>query len=209
MIKIFTPRPLPSRKALLKRVFDVFFSLLVVVLVLSWLVPVLGLLLKFESRGPVFFKQLRTGKNGKPFYCLKFRSMRLSADAHSRQASRGDSRITRIGAFIRKTSIDELPQFINVLRGDMSVVGPRPHMLQHTEDYARRIANFMDRHAVTPGITGWAQIKGYRGETRELDAMANRVEADIWYLRNASFLLDLRIVGLTVWQVLRGNENAF
>jgi lipopolysaccharide/colanic/teichoic acid biosynthesis glycosyltransferase len=209
MIRTFTPRPLPSRKAMLKRAFDLLFSFLVVVLLLSWLVPVLGLLLKLESRGPVFFKQLRTGKNGKPFYCLKFRSMRLNSDADSRQASRGDSRITRLGAFIRKTSIDELPQFINVLRGDMSVVGPRPHMLQHTEDYARRIANFMDRHAVTPGITGWAQIKGYRGETRELQAMEQRVQADIWYLRNSSLLLDVRIVGLTILQAVRGDENAF
>ncbi|MBC6607117.1 sugar transferase [Hymenobacter sp. BT188] len=211
MYRIFTPRPLSpqQRYALLKRVFDLTFSLLVVVLVLSWLVPVLGLLLKLESRGPVFFKQLRTGKNGKPFYCLKFRSMRLSSDADSRQASRGDNRITRIGAFIRKTSIDELPQFINVLRGDMSVVGPRPHMLQHTHEYAQRIAGFMDRHAVTPGITGWAQVKGYRGETRELQAMEKRVQADIWYLRNSSFQLDVQIVGLTIVQALRGHENAF
>ena len=156
MPRIFTPRPLsPAQQYLvLKRVFDVCFSLLVVVLVLSWLVPVLGLLLKLESLGPVFFKQLRTGKHGKPFYCLKFRSMRLSSEADSRQASRGDSRITRLGAFLRQTSLDELPQFINVLRGDMSVVGPRPHMLLHTHEYAQRIANFMDRHAVTPGITG-------------------------------------------------------
>lgn len=211
MLQTFTLRPLNSqqRYALLKRSFDLLFSLLVVVLLLSWLVPVLGMLIKLESRGPVFFKQLRTGKNGKPFYCLKFRSMRLSADADRLQASRGDRRITRLGAFIRKTSIDELPQFINVLRGDMSVVGPRPHMLQHTEDYARRIVGFMERHAVTPGITGWAQVKGYRGETRELRAMEKRVQADIWYLRNGSFRLDLLIVGLTIVQTLRGNENAY
>ncbi|SMB89268.1 sugar transferase [Hymenobacter roseosalivarius DSM 11622] len=194
---------------MLKRSFDLCFSLLVVVLVLSWLAPLLGLLIKFESRGPVFFKQLRTGKHGKPFYCLKFRSMYLSAEADRKQASRGDSRITRIGAFIRKTSIDELPQFINVLRGDMSVVGPRPHMLQHTLDYTQCITNFMERHAVTPGITGWAQIKGYRDETRELQAMEHRVQADIWYLRNWSFFLDVRIVALTILQAIRGDENAF
>lgn len=211
MTRLFTPRPLSAQQQyfLLKRLFDFSFSLLVTVLLLSWLVPLLGILIKIESRGPVFFKQLRTGKGGKPFYCLKFRSMRLSSDADSRQASRGDSRITRMGAFIRKTSIDELPQFLNVLRGDMSVVGPRPHMLQHTEDYARRITGFMERHAVTPGITGWAQVKGYRGETRELSAMENRVQADIWYLRNSSFRLDLRIVGLTILQSVRGHENAF
>ncbi|MGY2134561.1 sugar transferase [Hymenobacter sp. HD11105] len=211
MIRLFTPRPLSTAQQyiLLKRTFDLVFSFLVVVLLLSWLVPVLGLLLKLESRGPVFFKQLRTGKDGKPFYCLKFRSMRLNRDADARQASRGDNRITRIGAFIRKTSIDELPQFINVLRGDMSVVGPRPHMLQHTADYAQRISNFMERHTVTPGITGWAQIKGYRGETRELQAMEQRVQADIWYMRNSSLLLDVRIVGLTILQTLRGHKNAF
>jgi lipopolysaccharide/colanic/teichoic acid biosynthesis glycosyltransferase len=210
LVRSFTPRPLSpqQRYALLKRTFDLCFSFLVVVLLLSWLVPVLGLLLKLESRGPVFFKQLRTGKNGQPFYCLKFRSMRLNAEADARQACRGDSRITRIGAFIRKTSIDELPQFINVLRGDMSVVGPRPHMLQHTQDYAQRIANFMERHTVTPGITGWAQIKGYRGETRELQAMEQRVEADIWYLTHSSLRLDVQIVGLTVLQAIRGHQNA-
>jgi exopolysaccharide biosynthesis polyprenyl glycosylphosphotransferase len=211
MSRPFTPRSLSpqQRYALLKRAFDLSFSLLVVVLILSWLAPLLGLLLKLESRGPVFFKQLRTGKHGKPFYCLKFRSMRLNAEADTRQASRGDNRITRIGAFIRQTSIDELPQFINVLRGDMSVVGPRPHMLQHTEDYAQRITHFMERHAVTPGITGWAQVKGYRGETRELQAMEQRVQADIWYLRHSSFWLDVRIVGLTIVQTVRVHDKAY
>ncbi|MBC6608756.1 sugar transferase [Hymenobacter sp. BT188] len=210
MPRIFPPRPLSpeQRYALLKRGFDFSFSLLVVVLILSWLAPLLGLLLKLESRGPVFFKQLRTGKHCQPFYCLKFRSMRLNSEADARQASRGDSRITRLGAFIRQTSLDELPQFINVLRGDMSVVGPRPHMLLHTQDYAQRIAGFMERHAVTPGITGWAQVKGYHGETRKLQAMENRVQADLWYIKRGSLALDVRIVGLTVVQALRGHQNA-
>ncbi|MBC6606476.1 sugar transferase [Hymenobacter sp. BT188] len=192
-----------------KRIFDFLFALVVTAFVLSWIIPLLALLIKLESRGPVFFKQLRTGKNGKPFYCLKLRSMRLSNDADSRQASRGDSRITRIGAFIRKTSIDELPQFINVLRGDMSVVGPRPHMLLHTDNYAQVIEHFMVRHTVTPGITGWAQVKGYRGETKEVQAMANRVEADLWYIQNWSLFLDIQIVSLTIYQALIGSENAF
>ncbi|MBC8081772.1 MAG: exopolysaccharide biosynthesis polyprenyl glycosylphosphotransferase [Hymenobacter sp.] len=195
--------------AVMKRAFDLFFASLVTVLLLSWLVPLIALLIKLDSRGPVFFKQLRTGKDGKPFYCLKFRSMRTSADADSRQASRGDSRITKLGAFMRKTSIDELPQFFNVLKGEMSVVGPRPHMLRHTEDYAKVIENFMERHLVTPGITGWAQVEGHRGETKETAAMEKRVNADIFYIRNWSFLLDLKIVLLTIRQAIRGNENAF
>lgn len=193
----------------LKRVFDICFSVLVIVLVLSWVVPLVGLLIKLESRGPVFFRQLRSGKGNKPFYCLKFRSMAVNADADARQASRHDCRITKVGAFIRKTSIDELPQFINVLLGEMSVVGPRPHMLKHTEDYSLLINNFMVRHFLTPGITGWAQVKGLRGETRETQAMCKRVEADLWYLENWSILLDMKIVLLTIWQVIRGNENAY
>jgi exopolysaccharide biosynthesis polyprenyl glycosylphosphotransferase len=192
-----------------KRIFDILFAGLLTVFLLSWLVPLIALCIKLDSRGPVFFRQLRTGKHGKPFYCLKFRSMRTSADADRTQASRHDSRITRIGAFLRKTSLDELPQFFNVLKGEMSVVGPRPHMLRHTEDYARIIDNFMDRHLIMPGITGLAQISGYRGETKEVRAMANRVRADIQYLRNWSFLLDIKIVLLTVWQVVKPDEHTF
>ncbi|WP_022821873.1 exopolysaccharide biosynthesis polyprenyl glycosylphosphotransferase [Hymenobacter norwichensis] len=192
-----------------KRIFDILFAGLVAVFLLSWLVPLIALCIKLDSRGPVFFRQLRTGKHGKPFYCLKFRSMRTSADADRKQASKHDSRITPIGAFLRKTSLDELPQFFNVLKGEMSVVGPRPHMLRHTEDYARIIDNFMDRHLIMPGITGLAQISGYRGETKEVRAMANRVRADIQYLRNWSFFLDLKIVMLTVLQVFKPDEHTF
>ena len=192
-----------------KRAFDMVFATLVTLLLLSWLVPFIALLIKLESKGPVFFKQLRTGKDGSPFYCLKFRSMHTSKDADFKQASKGDSRITRIGAFLRKTSIDELPQFINVLKGEMSVVGPRPHMLRHTEDYSKTIHNFMDRHTVMPGITGLAQVAGHRGETKEVEAMVKRVNADIHYVRNWSFLLDMKIVLLTVIKALKGSENAF
>lgn len=190
-----------------KRAFDIVFSTLVVVLLLSWFIPLIALIIKLESKGPTFFKQLRTGKNGKPFYCLKFRSMTVNANADLQQASKGDSRITKVGRFLRETSLDELPQFINVLNGEMSVVGPRPHMLRHTQDYSQSIHNFMDRHSIMPGITGLAQVCGYRGETRELESMAKRVNADIQYIYHWSFLLDLKIVLLTIWQIVRNNHD--
>lgn len=192
-----------------KQVFDFVFAALVLVFLLSWLVPLIALLIKMESNGPVFFKQLRTGKHGKSFYCLKFRSMTVNNDADTKQACKDDCRVTKLGAFLRKNSLDELPQFINVLKGEMSVVGPRPHMVRHTEDYSKTIHNFMDRHLIMPGITGLAQVSGYRGETRELSAMANRVKADIHYLYNWSFGLDIKIVLLTVVQIIKRNENAF
>jgi putative colanic acid biosysnthesis UDP-glucose lipid carrier transferase len=193
----------------IKRIFDILFSAFVILLVLSWLIPVLGLIIKLDSKGPVFFKQLRPGKNHKPFYCLKFRSMVLNGESDTLQACKNDCRITRVGRFIRKTSIDELPQFINVLLGDMSVVGPRPNMFVQTHDYAHVINNYMVRHFLTPGITGWAQVNGFRGETREPGAMLNRVQADLWYLENWSILLDLKIIFLTIWQVMKDNDHAF
>lgn len=192
-----------------KRAFDIVFALVVACCVLIWLIPLLAVLIKLESKGPIFFKQLRTGKDGIPFYCFKFRSMYVNTDANHKQASRGDSRITKIGAFLRKTSLDELPQFINVLLGDMSVVGPRPHMLQHTESYSRIITNYMLRHTMRPGITGLAQVAGHRGETKDVTAMVNRVNADIQYLQNWSLAMDIKIVGLTAYQMVKGNENAF
>ena len=200
---------LALKHSLLKPAFDFAFALCVACLILSWLLPLIALFIKLESKGPAIFKQLRTGKDGKPFYCLKFRSMHLNAAANTKQASRHDSRITVIGAFLRKTSLDELPQFINVLRGEMSVVGPRPHMLHHTEQYAPIIHHYMARHQVLPGITGLAQVAGHRGETRELEKMAQRVNADLYYLRNWSFQLDLKIVCLTVVQAVKGSEKAF
>jgi putative colanic acid biosynthesis UDP-glucose lipid carrier transferase len=209
---VLSPRmePLENKaNEVVKRVFDVVFSSLVIALLLSWLVPLIALIIKLDSKGPVFFRQQRSGKGNKPFYCYKFRSMKVNNESDNRQASKGDDRITRVGAILRKTSLDELPQFLNVLMGDMSVVGPRPHMLKHTEDYSLQINNFMVRHFLTPGITGWAQVKGYRGETKETGAMAKRVEADLWYLENWSFFLDVKIIFLTVWQAIRGNENAF
>lgn len=192
-----------------KRLFDIVVSFLIIVFILSWLIPLMALLIKLESRGPVFFVQKRSGKEGKPFDCYKFRSMRVNADSHLKQATKNDSRITRLGNFMRKTSIDELPQFFNVLKSDMSIVGPRPHMLKHTEDYSKLINQFMIRHFVKPGITGWAQVHGYRGETKTTEDMANRVKYDIWYLENWSLLLDTRIVFLTAFNAVRGEKNAY
>ncbi|KAA2572804.1 exopolysaccharide biosynthesis protein [Alistipes onderdonkii] len=164
---------------------------------------------KLTSRGPVLFLQERSGENGQTFRCIKFRSMRVNADADRVQATRDDPRKTRFGDFLRRSSIDELPQFINVLKGDMSIVGPRPHMLQHTEQYSKLINKYMVRHLIKPGITGWAQVTGYRGETHSLSQMEGRVRRDIWYLENWSLLLDIRIIFMTVWNALRQDENAY
>lgn len=192
-----------------KKVFDMIVSGLVIVLVLSWLVPIIALLIKLESRGPVFFKQLRSGKNNQPFWCYKFRSMRTDNHDASIQASKGDKRVTRIGAFLRKTSLDEFPQFLNVFTGDMSIVGPRPHMLKHTEQYSAIINKYMVRQFLKPGITGWAQVNGYRGETRDPKLMEKRVEHDIWYMENWSLMMDVKIIFMTVINVFKGEETAY
>jgi putative colanic acid biosynthesis UDP-glucose lipid carrier transferase len=194
---------------LIKRCFDVVFSVFVIVFVFSWMLPILAILIKAGSKGPVFFVQTRSGHNNHPFKCYKFRSMYVNNNADKIQATRNDSRVTKLGAFMRRTSMDELPQFFNVLIGNMSVVGPRPHMINHTEEYSALIDVFMVRHFLKPGITGWAQIKGFRGETKTVEAMNQRVEADLWYLENWSFLLDLKIIFLTVRDALVGDENAF
>jgi putative colanic acid biosynthesis UDP-glucose lipid carrier transferase len=192
-----------------KRVLDIVVSSLVIVFILSWLVPILGLLILLESKGPVFFAQLRTGKNKTPFYCLKFRSMRFNKDADIKQATKNDSRVTAIGKFIRKTSLDEFPQFINVFRGEMSLVGPRPHMLKHTTDYSQVVDDYMIRQFLKPGITGWAQVNGYRGEITNPEQIKMRVNKDLWYLENWSLWLDIQILFLTVYHVFKGNKNAF
>jgi len=193
----------------IKRTFDLIFSCFVLFFILSWLYPLLAILIKLDSRGPVIFKQHRSGRDNKSFWCYKFRSMRVNSDCHHRQASRNDDRITALGRFLRRTSLDEFPQFINVLIGNMSVVGPRPHMLKHTEQYRYVIKNYMVRHYSKPGITGWAQINGYRGETLQTEAMEKRVEHDIWYLENWSVYLDIKIILRTTSQVLRGHINAY
>jgi len=192
-----------------KRALDLVVSFLVVIFILSWLIPLLALLIKIESRGPVFFVQSRTGRNDKPFSCLKFRSMRMNKDLEAKQATKNDSRVTRLGAFMRKTSLDEFPQFINVLKGDMSLVGPRPHMISHTIDFSKKVNHYMARQFLKPGITGWAQINSFRGEITHPDQLKMRVASDLWYLENWNIWLDLRIIFLTIYQVFIGDKNAY
>ncbi|GAA4233935.1 undecaprenyl-phosphate glucose phosphotransferase [Postechiella marina] len=211
-IPILSIRTIPLQDSVfkfIKRLFDILFSSCIIVFVLSWLTPILAIIIKLESKGPVFFKQSRNGFNYKEFDCYKFRSMTPNKNANLHQATKGDMRITKVGAFIRKTSIDELPQFFNVLFGDMSVVGPRPHMVSHTNLYARRIDKFMVRHFVKPGITGLAQISGFRGEIEEDKDIINRVKYDIFYIENWSILLDLKIIIQTVANAVRGEEKAY
>jgi putative colanic acid biosynthesis UDP-glucose lipid carrier transferase len=198
------PGPLSNvGNQILKRTFDILFSLLVLVLILSWLIPVLWILDMLNKRNGVFFIQKRTSLYGKEFKIYKFRTMVPNEEANLRQAVEKDHRITPLGSFLRKTSIDELPQFINVLTGDMSVVGPRPHMIAHTESYRKIVNTFMQRHMVKPGITGLAQISGYRGEIRTPDDVARRVALDIDYIRTWTFGLDMLIILKTIFQVLR------
>jgi putative colanic acid biosysnthesis UDP-glucose lipid carrier transferase len=194
---------------IIKRAFDFTFSLLIIVFLLSWLMPLLAILIKLDSKGPVFFKQQRSGINNDSFWCLKLRSMYVNQEANTRQASKRDSRITKVGAFLRKTSLDELPQFFNVLIGNMSVVGPRPHMVKHTEEYSQIIDKFMVRHFIKPGITGLSQVMGYRGDTSDSRKMKARVKVDIFYLENWSFLLDMKIIFLTVYNIFKGEDNAY
>ena len=211
-IPVLSLRVIPLQEPVnqfVKRFFDILFSLFVIVFVLSWLTPILAICIKLESKGPVFFKQARNGFNYQEFDCYKFRSMTPNKDAHLHQATKGDDRITKVGAFIRKTSMDELPQFFNVLFGDMSVVGPRPHMVSHTNMYAQRIDKFMVRHFVKPGITGLAQVSGFRGEVEKDDDIVSRVKYDIFYIENWSLLLDVKIILQTVTNAIKGEEKAY
>lgn len=194
----------------LKRLFDILFSLCVILFVLSWLIPILAILIKLSSKGPVFFTQERTGLRNKSFKCFKLRSMRVNSLSNLKQAEKGDARITKLGAFMRKTSLDELPQFFNVLIGNMSIVGPRPHMVKHTEEYSQLVDKYMLRHLVKPGITGLSQVMGYRGETQhDLYLMKMRVRMDRFYIENWSFYLDLKIIYLTILSMFRKNQNAY
>ncbi|MDT3401756.1 undecaprenyl-phosphate glucose phosphotransferase [Mucilaginibacter terrae] len=211
-IPVISIRPEPLENMLnrfFKRLFDIVFSIFVIVFIFSWLMPILAIIIKVTSPGSVFFVQRRSGRDNESFNCYKFRSMQVNKDSDSKQATRGDARITKIGAFMRKTNLDELPQFFNVLLGNMTVVGPRPHMLKHTEEYSHLIDQFMVRHFLKPGITGWAQVNGLRGETKTTEDMLQRVEADVWYLENWSFLLDLKIIFLTFYGTVKGDKNAF
>jgi len=202
------PLKVPVNK-FVKRLFDVLFSSAVIIFLLSWLTPLLAILIKLESKGPVFFKQARNGFNYEEFDCYKFRSMKPNEKAHLYQVSKNDSRITKVGSFMRKTSIDELPQFFNVLFGDMSVVGPRPHMVSHTNMYAESVDKFMVRHFVKPGITGLAQISGFRGEVETDKDIINRVKYDIFYIENWSILLDIKIAFQTFLNAIKGDEKAY
>ncbi|MHA7942481.1 undecaprenyl-phosphate glucose phosphotransferase [Formosa sp. 3Alg 14/1] len=211
-IPILSLRDIPLEESVnqfFKRLFDIVFSLIVIVSILSWLTPILAIIIRLESKGPIFFKQSRNGFNYKEFQCYKFRSMMPNPDAHLYQATKGDQRVTKVGKFIRKTSIDELPQFYNVLFGDMSVVGPRPHMVSHTHMYAKRIDKFMVRHFVKPGITGLAQVSGFRGEVETDKDIINRVKFDIFYIENWSTLLDIKIIFQTLLNAVKGEDKAY
>ena len=211
-IPVLTLRTIPledSVNTIIKRGFDIVFSSVVVVFILSWLTPLIAVLIKLESKGPVFFKQSRNGFNFREFDCYKFRSMTPNKTAHLHQATRGDQRITKVGIFIRKTSIDVVPQFFNVLFGDMSVVGPRPHMVSHTNMYAKKIDKFMVRHFVKPGITGLAQVSGFRGEVETDKDIIGRVKYDIFYIENWSLLLDIKIIAQTFMNAVKGDDKAY
>mgnify|MGYP005676783017 FL=1 len=192
-----------------KRLIDIIISLVVIVFVLSWLTPIIALFIKKESDGPVFFKQTRNGINYEEFSCLKFRSMIVNENAHKLQATKGDTRVTKIGAFLRKTSLDEMPQFINVLLGDMSVVGPRPHMIKENDKYYKTVDKYMLRHVIKPGITGLAQVSGYRGEVEKESDIVNRIKFDIYYLENWSILLDVKIILRTILNSIKGEDKAY
>ena len=193
---------------LLKRVADILLSMLFLIPTVL-LLPLIAIIIKCQSPGPIFFRQRRTGLDGHNFCCYKFRSMHVNSDADRLQATEDDPRKFPFGDFMRKTNIDELPQFWNVLLGNMSIVGPRPHMLAHTEQYDKLIDKYMVRHFVKPGITGWAQVKGFRGETRELWQMEGRVERDIWYIQHWSFWLDLRIIWMTIKTIFKRDKKAY
>lgn len=210
-IPVISARRAPLRllvNSQLKRGFDIVFSLAALTFLVPFVFPFIALAIKAESPGPVFFRQLRPGRNNKLFWCYKFRTMVVNADGNQ-QATKKDRRITRVGAFLRKTSMDELPQFFNALQGDMSVVGPRPNLVVHLEEYGKTIHDYPLRHQITPGITGYAQISGFRGETKEAHLMQSRVDHDLWYIENWSLAFDLEIIGRTLWNAVSGEETAY
>lgn len=205
---------LSTTTLLFKRAFDIAFAVGIICLVLVWLIPLIGLLVRLESPGPVFFRQVRWGRGKRRFQCYKIRSMRhnscdFRADGRFRQAEKNDERITKVGAFLRKTNLDELPQFWNVLLGDMSVVGPRPHAERHNQQLEKEIPYYNMRHTVKPGITGLAQVTGFRGEAQETAMMEKRVKLDLWYITHASFKLDCKIIYWTLTKTLGGDEKAY
>jgi len=211
-IPIFNLRGSPLEKNYAKygkRIFDILFSSLVIIFIISWLTPILYLITRLESKDALFFKQIRHGYNKKSFWCYKYRSMVKNKDAHLKMCRKNDSRTTRVGRVLRQTSIDELPQFFNVLRGEMSVVGPRPHMETHSLEYANSVDKYLVRHFVKPGITGLAQIKGYRGEISKKSDIINRTRFDIFYLEKWSFWMDCKIIYQTIENAFNGEEKAY
>ena len=209
---VFLLRHVPlsyAHNALIKKIVDFLVSLIAIIIIVPILFPILAILIKMSSPGPVIFKQQRTGKRGKEFTCYKFRTMRVNSDANTKQATENDDRKTKIGDFLRRTSLDELPQLFNVLKGDMSLVGPRPHMTMHTYEYSPQIDKYMVRHFIKPGITGLAQVRGYRGETKDVELMDKRIKSDVEYVENWSLGMDLEIMFKTVLLIMKGDENAF
>jgi putative colanic acid biosynthesis UDP-glucose lipid carrier transferase len=198
-----------AHNIIIKRLFDVVFSFVFLVTLFPILYLIIAIAIKLNSPGPVLFVQQRTGKKGDTFNCYKFRSMRCNGEAHIKQATAHDCRTTRVGNILRRTNFDELPQFINVLQGSMSVVGPRPHMLLHTDQYSQLVNKYMVRHFVKPGITGWAQVNGFRGETKRVEQMDGRVKRDIWYLENWTLWLDIKIIWKTVVVTILGDKKAY
>jgi putative colanic acid biosysnthesis UDP-glucose lipid carrier transferase len=200
---------LDSSQVITKRIFEILSVSIFLILIASWLFPLIALLIKLDSRGPVFYRQLRHGQNNVPFYCIKFRSMKFEPETGFKQATKGDSRVTMVGSFLRKSSLDELPQLLNVLMGEMAIVGPRPHAIPMNKEFAEKIENFMCRHMVKPGITGLAQAKGYRGEINDSFDMNARLRYDLFYIKNWSFLFDIKIILWTFYSLLFNSENAY
>jgi putative colanic acid biosynthesis UDP-glucose lipid carrier transferase len=210
-IEIYTTYENPLQNTLnkaIKRMFDIILSVILLIPTIA-LMPIVWLMIKLQSPGPLFFTQDRTGLDGENFKMYKFRSMHVNKDADKLQATKDDPRKFPFGHFMRKSNLDELPQFWNVLKGDMSIVGPRPHMLAHTETYSHLINKYMVRHFLKPGITGWAQVTGFRGETKELWQMEERVKREIWYMENWTIWLDIRIVWLTVKTMVSHDKRAY
>lgn len=211
-IPILKPKKLPFEKIethILKRTFDILFSFIVCVFIFSWLLPILWIVVKINSKGDFLFKQLRDGADGNQFYCYKIRSMKVNTLADKISTTKNDDRITTVGSFLRKTSLDELPQFFNVLKGDMSIVGPRPHMNVQTKKYLVEIENYLFRNSVKPGITGLAQVSGYRGEIKRKSDIDNRVKLDVFYIENWSFFLDIKIIAQTILNIFKGQDKAY
>lgn len=211
-IPILKPKPLPFENIethVIKRVFDLLFSSVVCLLILSWMLPILWVVIKLDSKGTFFFKQKRDGLDGKQFYCYKLRSMKINSNADKVSACKNDKRVTKVGAFLRKTSLDELPQFFNVFVGDMSIVGPRPHINVQTKKYTNEVENYLIRNSIKPGITGLAQVSGYRGEVIKKSDIDNRVRLDIFYIENWSFFLDIKIIAQTCFNFFIKEEKAY